>query len=172
MLIRLVIEMVETVIKTVKIEKSENTQVILGHAGFIKTAEDLYEALINSAPGIKFGVAFNEASGPRLVRTEGNDEVLRHLAAKNALAIGAGHTFVVLFDNAYPVNVSNAVKGVVEVSGLFCATANPVTVVIAKTGPDSAVIGVADGSDAIGSESEADMRSRREFVRRIGYKLQ
>jgi len=156
----------------VEMEKEDDTQLIIGHAGFIKTAEDLYEALINSVPNIKFGLAFNEASGQKLVRSEGNDDGLRKLAEKNAFSIKAGHTFIVLFKNAYPINVKNAVSNVVEVSEIFCATANPVQVILANTSKGSAVIGVVDGSNVVGIEDEKNKQERREFVRSLKYKLQ
>ncbi|MCL5433357.1 MAG: adenosine-specific kinase [Candidatus Marsarchaeota archaeon] len=156
---------------SVKIEKSSDMQLILGHAGFIKTAEDLYEALMNASPNIKFGIAFNEASGGKLVRSEGNDDELRKLAEKNALKIGAGHTFIILFKNAFPINVSNAIKTVVEVSEIFCATANNVEVIIAKSNNKSAVLGVIDGEDVVDIENNKDKAIRRNFVRKIGYKL-
>jgi adenosine/AMP kinase len=159
-------------ISLVDMDKPEQTQIIIGHAGFIKTAEDLYEALISSVPKIRFGVAFNEASGPRLVRVEGNDAGLKRLAGRNALAIGAGHSFVIMFEEAYPINVSNAVKSVAEVSTIFCATANHVQVVLAKSNLGSAIIGVVDGSDAAGIEKDDDRKRRRGLLKRIGYKLE
>ncbi len=158
-------------LSVVRIDKPEEAQVIIGHAGFIKTAEDLYEALAGSVPGIKFGIAFNEASGPRLVRLEGNDDTLVDMAGRNALRIGAGHTFVILVLDAYPINVSNAIKGVSEVSNVFCATANAVSVIVASTGNGTSVIGVVDGSDAVALEKEYDKAERRAFLRKIGYKL-
>src|SRR5438105_662573 len=115
-----------TDIDVIKINKSDDTQVILGHAGFIKTAEDLYEAMVNAVPGIKFGIAFAEASGPCLIRTEGNDKELEKLCATNMMKIAAGHTFIVMFKNAFPINVLNAVKNVNEVARIYCATANPI----------------------------------------------
>jgi adenosine/AMP kinase len=156
---------------SIRIKKDEDTQFIIGHAGFIKTAEDLYEAIVNSVPNIKFGLAFNEASGSRLVRSEGNDEQLKKLAEENALAIKAGHTFVILFKNAFPINIKNIVSNVVEVSEIYCATANIVDVIIASTELGSSVIGVVDGSNVIGIESSEDKNKRRKFVRDIGYKL-
>ncbi|MGC8572015.1 MAG: adenosine-specific kinase [Candidatus Micrarchaeia archaeon] len=156
---------------SVRIEKKEDMQLILGHAGFIKTTEDLYEALMNISPNIKFGLAFNEASGARLVRSEGNDDELKRLAEKNAFKIGAGHTFLILFKNAFPINVSNAIKNVVEVSEIFCATANDVEVIIAKSNGRSAVLGVVDGEDVVNTENEKEKVDRRDFVRKIGYKL-
>ncbi|MEM0086944.1 MAG: adenosine-specific kinase [Candidatus Micrarchaeaceae archaeon] len=158
-------------INAVSIEKDDETQVIIGHAGFIKTAEDLYEAMSGAVPGVKFGVAFVEASGPCLVRSEGNDASLVSLAEKNARAIGAGHTFVIMFKNAYPINVLNSVKAVSEVSSIYCATSNPVKVIVADLGEASAVVGIADGGKAKGVEGEADRSKRRKLLRDIGYKL-
>ncbi len=158
-------------ISIVPIEKSDETQLIIGHAGFIKSAEDLYEAMANSAPGVKFGVAFVEASGPCLVRSEGNDGELKKLAEKNALAIGAGHTFVILFTGAFPINVANSIKNVNEVAGIYCATANPTKVVVADEGGGRAVLGIIDGSKAKGIEGEDEKAKRRKFLRDIGYKL-
>jgi adenosine/AMP kinase len=156
---------------SVKIEKDEGTQLIIGHAGFIKTAEDLYEAMIASVPGIKFGLAFAEASGQCLVRGEGNDESLRKQAENNAMSIAAGHTFVILFKNAFPINLINAIKTVQEVSEVFCATANPVEVIVGVSDSGRAVLGVVDGSPAKGVESDSDKNERRNTVRKFGYKL-
>ncbi len=156
--------------KIVGIKKDDETQLILGHAGFIKTAEDLYEAMAGAAPGIKFGVAFAEASGKRLVRTEGNDGALEKQAAENLLSIAAGHTFLVLFRGAFPINVVKHVSGVSEVARIYCATANSVKVIVASEGGSSSVLGVIDGQDSIGIENSADKVERREFVRKIGYK--
>ncbi len=155
----------------VKVEKDKETQIIIGHAGFIKTAEDLYEAMVNSVPGVKFGVAFAEASGPCLVRSEGNDVRLTRLAERNALKIGAGHTFVIMFKDAYPINVVNAVKNVNEVARIYCATANPVQVIIANASQGRSLIGVVDGSTAKGIEKEANRAERKKFLRDIKYKL-
>ena len=156
---------------SVKIEKDEDTQLIIGHAGFIKTAEDLYEAMIASVPGIKFGLAFAEASGQCLVRGEGNDESLRKQAENNAMSIAAGHTFVILFKNAFPINLINAIKAVQEVSEVFCATANPVEVIVGVSDSGRAVLGVVDGGPAKGVESDSDKNERRNTVRKFGYKL-
>jgi len=155
----------------VEIEKEEGSQVILGHAGFIKTAEDLYEAMADSVPGIKFGIAFAEASGPCLVRVEGNDPGLVGLAEKNMLRIAAGHTFIILFKGGFPINLTNAIKGVGEVTRVYCATANPVEVIVAVTKLGRGVIGVVDGSASKGVENEKDKSERRKFLRDIGYKL-
>ncbi|MEM0159280.1 MAG: adenosine-specific kinase [Candidatus Micrarchaeaceae archaeon] len=158
-------------IKAIEIRKDKETQVIIGHAGFIKTAEDLYEAMSGAVPGIKFGVAFVEASGPCLVRSEGNDNELVSSAEKNAKAIGAGHTFIMLFKNAYPINVLNSIKSVSEVSSIYCATSNPVKVLVADLGDGAAVLGVVDGHKAKGIEGPADKSKRRKLLRDIGYKL-
>ena len=157
--------------EVIKIEKDAETQLVLGHAGFIKTIEDLYEAMVNAVPGVKFGVAFAEASGPCLVRSEGNDAELQKLAESNLLKIGAGHSFLILFKNAYPINVLNTLKNVNEVARIYCATANPVEVIVAKTDQGRAILGVVDGSASKGIEREEDKAQRRKFVRDIGYKL-
>ena len=158
-------------VKTVTVENPEGLNFIIGQTHFIKTAEDLYEALVSSVPGIKFGLAFCEASGPCLVRVEGNDQTLKDLAAKNAYAIGAGHTFIVFMKNAYPLNVLRAVRDVPEVVNVFCATANPVEVAIAEGENGRGILGVIDGFASKGIESEKDRRERIEFLRKIGYKL-
>jgi len=145
--------------------------VILGQTHFIKTAEDVHEAIVNSVPQAKFGVAFCEASGPCLVRVEGNDPALRDLAARNALAIGAGHSFIVFLKDAYPVNVLRAIRDTPEVVSLFCATANPVDVLVAESPRGRGIVGVIDGERAKGIETDADRKARREFLRKIGYKL-
>ncbi len=157
-------------IKLLPIENPEQLNVILGQTHFIKTVEDLYEALVNSVPGIKFGLAFCEASGPCLVRVEGNDEGLRQLAARNALSIGAGHTFIIFMREAYPLNLLGAIKDVPEVCHVFCATANPLTVVVAEEGGGRGVLGVIDGEKAKGIETDADAEERRKFLREVGYK--
>ncbi|MFB6489900.1 MAG: adenosine-specific kinase [Thermoproteus sp. AZ2] len=150
----------------------EGTNVIIGQAHFIKTVEDLYEALVNSVPGIKFGLAFNEASGKRLVRHEGNDEELRKLAIDVAKRIGAGHVFVIYIRNAYPINVLHAIGRVPEVVRLFAATANPLKVIVAEVEPERrGVVGVVDGHSPLGVEGEADREERKAFLRKIGYKL-
>src|SRR5437667_304731 len=145
--------------------------VILGQTHFIKTAEDVYEALVGSVPGIKFGVAFCEASGPCLVRVEGNDESLRALAAKNALAVGAGHFFVVFLKDAYPINVLRTLRDVPEIVTVYAATANPIDVVVAATRRGRGVLGVVDGERTKGLETEKDRAERMAFLRKIGYKL-
>lgn len=158
-------------LKQVKIEIPEGANVIIGQTHFIKTAEDLYEAMINSAPTVEFGVAFCEASGPCLVRVEGNDPGLKSIAARNALNIGAGHCFVVIMKGAFPINVLQAVKNCFEVCSVFCATANPVEVIVTETGLGRSILGVVDGSRPKGIESEEDAKHRKDFLRKIGYKL-
>ena len=154
----------------VPVEIPPDCNIIIGQSHFIKTAEDLYEAMVNSTPSAKFGIAFCEASGPRLVRVEGNDDELKRVAAENALRIGAGHTFVVLLRNAFPVNVLGAIKAVPEVCSIFCATANELRVIVAKDGEGRGVIGVIDGKPPMGVENDANVKERREFLRKIGYK--
>jgi adenosine/AMP kinase len=156
---------------TVAVEKPEATNVILGQAHFIKTVEDLHETLVTASPYLKFGIAFCESSGPALVRRSGNDPALVDLATRNAAAIGAGHSFVVVLENGFPVNVLNAIKAVPEVCRIFCATANPVQVVLTEVGGGRAILGVVDGVTPKGVESADDVRSRMEFLRTIGYKL-
>lgn len=157
---------------TVKIEKPEAMNFILGQTHFIKSVEDIHEALVGAVPGIKFGVAFNEASGKCLVRWSGTEPTLIELAKKNAQAIGAGHSFIVfLGEGFFPVNVLNALKAVPEVCRIFCATANPTEVVIAETGLGRGVLGVVDGASPRGVEGEADLAWRKGFLRQIGYKL-
>src|SRR5438034_7680264 len=155
----------------VPVENPSGLNLILGQTSFIKTAEDINEALIGSVPGIKFGVAFCEASGPCLVRVEGNDESLKTLAAKNALAVGAGHFFIIFLKDAYPINVLRALRDVPEIVTIFAATANPVDVIVAKTPRGRGVLGVVDGEKAKGVETEKDRAERIAFLRKIGYKL-
>lgn len=155
----------------VVIERPEDLNVIVGQAHFIKTVEDLHEALVGTSPHLRFGLAFNEASGPRLVRRSGNDPELVELATRNALAIGAGHVFVILLREGFPVNVLNQVKQVPEVCTIHCATANPVEVVVAQSALGRGVVGVIDGAPPAGVETEEDVRVRRELLRTIGYKL-
>lgn len=157
-------------IEAVGIEKDEETQIIIGHAGFIKTAEDLYEAMAGAVPSAKFGIAFAEASGKRLVRVEGNDEQLMSLATKNMLMVRAGHSFMIMFKGAFPINVVNAIKSVSEVSNVYCATANPVQALVVRTEQGASIIGIIDGSEAVGVETEQDIRERRELLRKFGYK--
>jgi len=157
--------------ETVKIDPPKDCNIILGMAHFIKTAEDLYEALVNSVPNIKFGLGFCESSGPCLVRHEGNDEELRRQAAEKAFAIGCGHSFLIYVRNAYPLNVLDKIKKVPEVCTVYAATANPLEVVIAETAQGRGIIGVVDGQKSRGIETDADILERRQFVRKIGYKL-
>ncbi len=159
-------------IKTVKIDKPEETNFILGQSHFIKTVEDVHEALVTSVPGIKFGLAFCESSGKCLIRWTGTDPEMIELAKKNALAISAGHSFILfLGDGFYPVNVLNAVKMVPEVCRIFCATANPTEVLVAETGLGRGILGVIDGSSPKGIEVDEDVAWRKGFLRMIGYKM-
>ena len=156
----------------VPIEKPDpNLNLILGQSQFIKTVEDVHEALVNAVPGIKFGLAFCEASGPRLVRSSGTDVELTALAEKTVQAIGAGHSFIIFLGNAFPVNVLNAVKNVPEVCRIFCATANPVQVIVAETDLGRGIVGVVDGEPPLGIEDEAAKTQRKDFLRMIGYKM-
>jgi hypothetical protein len=152
------------------IETPKDANLILGHAHFIKTAEDLYEAIVNSVPGARFGVAFSEASGPRLVRSEGNDEELKQAAERQLVSLACGHTFLIFLREAFPINVLRDIRACVEVTTIYCATANPVQAVVARSGDSSAILGVMDGSGPLGIEDEGQARARREFVRKIGYK--
>ncbi|MGQ9711014.1 MAG: adenosine-specific kinase [Anaerolineae bacterium] len=157
---------------TVRIQKPDDVNFILGMSHFIKTVEDVHEAVVNAVPGIRFGLAFCESSGPALVRCSGTDEAMIELAKENALAIGAGHSFILfLAPGFYPINVLNAVKGVPEVCRIFCATANPVEVIIAQTEQGRAILGVVDGVSPKGVEGPEDVAHRKEFLRKIGYKL-
>jgi uncharacterized protein len=158
-------------LKTLKIQPPQECNVILGQAHFIKTAEDLYEALVNSVPSIKFGLGFCESSGPCLVRVEGNDDELRRLASEKALELSCGHSFIIYLKNAYPLNVLAKVKDVPEVVGIYAASANPLEVVIAETEQGRGIIGVIDGYRSKGIESDKDIADRRAFLRKIGYKL-
>jgi adenosine/AMP kinase len=157
-------------LKLVPLEIPENGNLILGQSHFIKTAEDIYEAIVNTVPQMKFGVAFNEASGPCLTRVEGNDEALKALAAKNATALAAGHIFVVVMREGYPINVLGRIKDVPEVCSIFCATANPVQAIVAESEQGRGVIGVIDGVPPKGVEGPEDVEKRRGFLRMIGYK--
>jgi adenosine/AMP kinase len=157
-------------IKTVKIEKPETLNLILGHSHFIKTVEDIYETMVSTVPGAKFGLAFCESSGPCLVRYSGTDDELVELAKRNAYALSAGHSFILLMKDMFPINVLNAVKNVPEVCRIFCATANPVEVLIAETDQGRGIIGVIDGFKSKGIETEADIKERKQFLRAIGYK--
>jgi adenosine/AMP kinase len=157
--------------KTVKIDPPQDCNIILGMAHFIKTPEDLYEALVNAVPTIKFGIGFCEGSGPCLVRHEGNDSELQRLAAEKAFEISCGHSFVIYLRNAYPVNVLDKIKKVPEVCTVFAATANPLEILIAETAQGRGIIGVVDGSKSKGIETDVDIKERRDFLRKIGYKL-
>jgi len=157
-------------IEEVEIEGIGDHQLILGQTHFIKSVEDIYEALVTSMPGIKFGVAFCEASGKALIRFDGSDEELTRLARDYASRIGAGHTFVVVLAGAFPINVLNRLKSVEEVAQVFCATSNPVTVIVADAGKGRGVLGVVDGVAPKGVEGEEDRKERRAFLRKIGYK--
>src|SRR5947207_7437866 len=157
-------------LKAIRMEIPENGNVIVGHSDFIKSVEDLYEAMVNDVPQMKFGIAFNEASGPCLTRVDGNDAALKELATRNATAIGAGHLFVIAMKDGYPINVTNVVQSTPEVCTIFCATANPVEVIVAETEQGRGVLGVVDGSSPKGMESDVDAQHRREFLRKIGYK--
>ena len=158
-------------LKLVKIEKPEDLNMILGQTHFIKTVEDIHEAMVNSVPGIKFGIGFCEASQQCLVRFGGNDVELIELAKKNALALSAGHSFILFINEAFPIHVLRALKQVPEVCNIFCATSNPVEVVIAETEQGRGILGVIDGFKSKGIETEADIIERKEFLRKIGYKL-
>ncbi|BES81383.1 adenosine-specific kinase [Pyrodictium abyssi] len=160
----------EVKIHVVDIPVPEGVNVIVGQAHFIKTLEDLYEALVTSVPGIKFGIAFCEASQKRLIRYEGNDDELQRLAVEAAKRISAGHVFVIYIKNAWPINVLNAIKNVQEVVRVFAATANPLQVLVAETSQGRGVIGVVDGYPPVGVETEDDIAERRLFLRKIGYK--
>ena len=157
--------------ESVRIAIPEGANVIIGQSHFIKTAEDLYEALVNTVPGARFAIAFNEASGPCLVRIEANDDELRSAAVTAARAVGAGHLFVAFLRNAFPINVLGRMKECFEVCTIFCATSNPVEVIVAVTSQGRGVMGVVDGASPKGVEGPEDVRHRKEFLRKIGYKL-
>ncbi|HET7185623.1 MAG TPA: adenosine-specific kinase [Terriglobales bacterium] len=157
-------------LESVRMEFPSDANIIIGQSHFIKTVEDVYEAIATTVPQAKFGLAFNESSGPCLTRSEGNDEELRSAAIQNARALAAGHVFVVLIRNAFPINVLHAVRNVPEVCNIFCATANPVEVVIARGGQGAGVMGVIDGSAPKGIEGPDDVGARHSFLRKIGYK--
>lgn len=154
-----------------KIEAQKDCNIVLGMAHFIKTVEDLYEALVNSVPNIKFGIGFCESSGPCLVRCEGNDEELKNAAAQYALKLGCGHSFIIFIKNAYPINVLDKIKQVPEVCNIYAATANPLEVIVAETDQGRGIVGVVDGMKTKGIETENDIKVRKEFLRKIGYKL-
>lgn len=158
-------------IKAVKIEIPEGTNVIIGQAHFIKTVEDLYEILVSSSPSLKFGIAFSEASGPCLIRCEGNDEELVRRASETSLSLSCGHTFVIYLRDGYPINVLNAIKACQEVCHVICATSNPLKVIVAEDDQGRGIIGVIDGFKPKGIEKEEDKKARKELLRKIKYKL-
>jgi uncharacterized protein len=157
-------------LKLVPLEIPEGGNLILGQTHFIKSVEDIYEAMVNTVPQMKFGVAFNEASGPCLTRADGNDDALKALAIRNASALAAGHVFVVVMQEGYPINVLGRIKDVPEVCSIFCATANPVQAVVAESEQGRGVLGVIDGERPKGVETPEDVEKRRGFLRMIGYK--
>ncbi|MCM8774017.1 MAG: adenosine-specific kinase [Candidatus Omnitrophica bacterium] len=161
----------ELKLEIVKINKPADLNIIIGQTHFIKSVEDIYEVLVSSVPNIKFGIAFCEASGATLVRSEGSDEELKKIAIDNALAIGAGHSFVIIIKDAYPINVLNQLKMVGEVCRIFCATANPLEVIVAQSEQGRGILGVIDGFSPKGVEKEEDIKWRKEFLRKIKYKL-
>ncbi len=157
-------------LKTIRLEIPENGNIILGHSHFIKTVEDLYEAIVNTVPQMKFGIAFNEASGAGLTRVDGNDPELQANATRNAQAVAAGHSFVIAMRDGYPINVLGRIRDIPEVCTIFCATANPVEVIVAETEQGRGILGVIDGSPPKGVETEADAEWRHGLLRKIGYK--
>jgi adenosine/AMP kinase len=161
----------KTELHVVAVEKPDELNLILGQAHFIKTIEDLHEALAGAVPQLRFAIAFCESSGPRLVRRSANDPELVELATRNALAIGAGHSFIVFLRHGFPVNVLNQIKLVPEVCRIYCATANPVQVIVAETMAGRAILGVVDGGSPLGVETEADVAARKQLLRELGYKL-
>jgi len=158
-------------IVSIKIENPKEFNIILGQSHFIKTAEDIYEAMVNSVPNIKFGVAFSEASAMRKLRVEGNDQELKELASGNLMKIAAGHTFLIFMKEAFPINVLRDIKQVPEVVNIFCATANPVEVILAESEQGRGILGVIDGQSPVEVEKEEDIEWRKNFLRQIGYKL-
>ncbi len=158
-------------LKTITVEIPQGANIIIGQTHFIKTVEDLYEVMVNAVPGIKFGIAFCEASGPCLIRHEGNDQFLKDVAIKNARNIAAGHTFVIIIKDAFPVNVLNAIKACPEVCSIFCATANSIQVIVAETEQGRGILGVIDGFSPKGVEDEKDIHARKQLLRKFGYKL-
>jgi len=157
-------------LKAIRVEVPENGNLIIGQTHFIKTVEDVYEAIVNTVPQMKFGIAFNEASGPCLTRVDGNDEELQAMATRNATAIAAGHIFVVAMRDGYPINVLGRIQNAPEVCSIYCATANPLEVIVAETEQGRGILGVVDGSSPKGVETEADAQKRHAFLRMIGYK--
>lgn len=157
-------------LEAVPLQFPSDANLILGQTHFIKSVEDLYEAVVNTVPQAKFGVAFNEASGPCLIRADGNDDELKRLAVANAQALAAGHVFVLIVRQAYPINLLKAIRDVPEVCTIFCATANPVQAIVARNADGRGVLGVIDGSSPKGVETDADVTARKDFLRKIGYK--
>jgi uncharacterized protein len=157
-------------LKSVRMEFPADANIIVGQSHFIKTVEDLYEAVAGTVPQAKFGLAFKESSGACLIRSEGNDQALRESAVRNAQALASGHTFVLLLQNAYPINVLNAIRNVPEVCSIFCATANSVEIIVAKSEQGQGVLGVIDGSSPKGVESSNEVTWRHDLLRKIGYK--
>lgn len=157
-------------LQAVRLEIPEGANLILGQSHFIKTVEDLYEAIINTAPGMKFGIAFNEASGACLTRVDGNDDDMKAAATRNASAVAAGHTFMIVLRDGFPINILGRIKEVPEVCGIFCATANPVEVIVAQSEQGRGVLGVIDGASPQGVEAAADVEWRHGLLRKIGYK--
>jgi uncharacterized protein len=157
-------------LQNVRLSVPEGCNIIVGQSHFIKTAEDLYEGIVTGCAHAQFGIAFCEASGPCLIRVEGNDEELKKIAAENAMIMGAGHAFVILLKDAFPINILNAVKSCPEVCNIFCATANPLEVIVAETDQGRGVLGVVDGFSPKGVETAGDANARKEFLRKIGYK--
>ena len=157
--------------KVIRIDVPEGTNIILGQSHFIKTVEDLHEAIVGGVPGVKFGLAFSESSGPCLVRVSGNDQELTGLAGRTALKLGAGHSFIIFLKDAYPINLLDRIKSVPEVCSIYAATANPIQVVVAETGQGRGILGVIDGSKPKDIETPKDVEERKSFLRKIGYKL-
>ena len=158
-------------IKLVKIEKPEDMNFILGQSHFIKTVEDIHEAIVQTASTMKFGIAFCEASGPCLVRFSGNDDKLIEIAKKNAFSLSAGHSFIIFMENGFPINILNSIKNIPVVCRIFCATANPTQVIIAETETGRGIMGVIDGEKSKGIENEEQIEARKSFLRKIGYKF-
>lgn len=157
-------------IESVRVEIPEDANVVLGQSHFIKTVEDIYEAIVGTVPQAKFGLAFCEASGPCLVRVDGNDDELKRLAAENAMKIGAGHSFILIMRDSYPINVLTRIRDVQEVCTIFCATANPLDVLIVDNGRGRGIVGVIDGDRSKGIEGEKDVADRKALLRKFGYK--
>jgi uncharacterized protein len=158
-------------LKTIPIEKPGDLNLILGQSHFIKTVEDIHEGIVQTVPGIRFGIGFCESSGPALVRSSGNEPSLIELAQRNALSLACGHCFIIFLEGGFPVNVLNVVKNIPEVCSIFCATANPVEVILAETEQGRGILGVIDGVKTRGLETEADVKARKDFLRKTGYKL-